>query len=221
MLPIRQALTSAPPTGGICGRVLPAVGTFLIGSALHRVNATARQRSENCDASPRSRRNAGSPPVSKFKRASSSPRLLSSTTMGCFAPSHCAHPFGAACGRLCPLRSHSPGKGTLLCRPAAAFTSRGIPDAFGVLCHLGAPCRRCLRLSPLRSGSMGFLFIGSRLSPSLPSPGWLPFPSWLQMMVSTFSCSGISTGDLNPVYNVPMLGTHKARMPSPTTLRVD
>ena len=57
MLPIRQALTSAPPTGGICGRVLPAVGIFLIGSALCRV----------------------SPPVSQFKRASSSPRLVSST----------------------------------------------------------------------------------------------------------------------------------------------
>jgi hypothetical protein len=32
------------------------------------------------------------------------------------------------------------------------------------------------------------------------------------MVVSSFSCSGISTGDLNPVYNVPMLGTHKARL---------
>ena len=30
------------------------------------------------------------------------------------------------------------------------------------------------------------------------------------MVVSSFSCSGISTGDLNPIYNVPMLGTHKA-----------
>jgi hypothetical protein len=29
------------------------------------------------------------------------------------------------------------------------------------------------------------------------------------MVVSSFSCSGISTGDLNPIYNVPMLGTHK------------
>jgi hypothetical protein len=28
------------------------------------------------------------------------------------------------------------------------------------------------------------------------------------MVVSSFSCSGISTGDLNPIYNVPMLGTH-------------
>jgi len=31
------------------------------------------------------------------------------------------------------------------------------------------------------------------------------------MVVSSFSCSGISTGDLNPIYNVPMLGTHKPR----------
>jgi hypothetical protein len=29
------------------------------------------------------------------------------------------------------------------------------------------------------------------------------------VVVSSFSCFGISTGDLNPVYNVPMLGTHK------------
>ncbi len=28
-------------------------------------------------------------------------------------------------------------------------------------------------------------------------------------VVSSFSCSGIPTGDLNPIYNVPMLGTHK------------
>jgi hypothetical protein len=35
------------------------------------------------------------------------------------------------------------------------------------------------------------------------------------MVVSSFSCSGISTGDLNPIYNVPMLGTHK-----PITLNV-
>jgi hypothetical protein len=34
------------------------------------------------------------------------------------------------------------------------------------------------------------------------------------MVVSSFSCSGISTGDLNPVYNVPMLGTHKPLHPT-------
>ena len=31
------------------------------------------------------------------------------------------------------------------------------------------------------------------------------------MVVSSFTCSGIPTGDLNPIYNVPMLGTHKPR----------
>ena len=35
------------------------------------------------------------------------------------------------------------------------------------------------------------------------------------MVVSSFSCSGISTGDLNPIYNVPMLGTHKPRRDNP------
>ncbi len=137
MLPIRQALTSAPPTGGICGRVLPAVGTFLIGSALHRVNATARQRSKNCDASPRSRRNAGNPTVSLFKRASSSPRLDSSTTMGCFAPSLGAHPFGAACG--------------WLPRPSVLLTSARIaPNGFASLrSPCGLPAAGYVRFAPI------------------------------------------------------------------------
>ena len=30
------------------------------------------------------------------------------------------------------------------------------------------------------------------------------------MVVSSFSYTGISTRDLNPIYNVPMLGTHKS-----------
>jgi hypothetical protein len=34
------------------------------------------------------------------------------------------------------------------------------------------------------------------------------------MVVSSFSCSGISTGDFNPIYNVPMLGTHKSVHPT-------
>jgi hypothetical protein len=126
---------------------------------------------------------------SQFKRASPSPRLVPSTTMTSadFPP-----PEGGGI---------SPGKSTLLRRTAAAFTSRGIPDAFGVLCHLDAPCRP----------SMRFLFIGSRLSPSLTSPSWLPFPSWPQMVVfHIFMISGIFTGDFNPIYNVPMLGTHKS-----------
>lgn len=98
----------------------------------------------------------------------------------------------------------SPGNGTLLRCTAAAFTSTGIPGDFAVLCQLIAPCRP----------SMRFLSISSQLSPSLPSPGRSPFPSWLQMVVSSFSCSGISTGDLNPIYNVPMLGTHKPAHPT-------
>jgi hypothetical protein len=102
-------------------------------------------------------------------------------------------------------REISPGNCTLLHRTAAGFTSTGIPVVFGVLCPLDAPCRPSIR----------FLSISSRFSPSLPSSGWSPFPSWLQMVVSSFSCSGISTGDLNPVYNVPMLGTHKASLLTP------
>jgi hypothetical protein len=137
----------------------------------------------------------------------------------------------------------------LLRRTATAFTSTGIPADFAVLCQLIAPCRRCRVLphppfgQPLRAGglaplgSMRFLSISSRLSPSVadrlrghpsgspsglavslrsaPSPGWLPFPGWLQMVVSSFSCSGIPTGDFNPIYNVPMLGTHKPRRDNP------
>lgn len=142
MLPSVSVFGFASPTGFIGWPVRHGVVPLLIGSALHRV----------------------SPPVSQFKRASSSPRLVPSTTMASadFPPPESG--------------GISPGKSTLLRRTAAAFTSRGIPDAFGVLCHLDAPCRPCMR----------FLSIGSRLSPSLPSPGWLPFPSWLQMVVSSF-----------------------------------
>jgi hypothetical protein len=35
------------------------------------------------------------------------------------------------------------------------------------------------------------------------------------MAISSFSCSGISTRDLHPVYNVPMLGTHKVWVDNP------
>ena len=81
-------------------------------------------------------------PVSLFKRASSSPRLVSPTTM---ASADFCTGFPAQI---------SPGKSTLLPCTAAAFTSTGIPDAFGVLCHLDAPRRRCQHrsarwLSPL------------------------------------------------------------------------
>jgi len=37
-------------------------------------------------------------------------------------------------------------------------------------------------------------------------------------MVVSF-ISGIPTGDLNPVYNVPMLGTHKAWVDNPLPRR--
>ena len=128
-----------------------------------------------------------SPPVAMFKRVHFHPRLVFPTTMTSadFPPPESG--------------GISPGNCTLLRRTAAEFTSTGIPVAFGVLCHLDAPCRPCIR----------FLSISSRLSPSLPSPRRLPFASWLQMVVSSLSCSGIPTGDFNPIYNVPMLGTHK------------
>lgn len=61
----------------------------------------------------------------------------------------------------------SPGKGTMLPCTTAAFTSTGKPDDFAVLCQLVVPCRP----------SMRFLFIGSQVSPRLPSHGWSPFRS--------------------------------------------
>ncbi len=123
----------------------------------------------------------------KRDRRFSCPALLVPLTNDCSA-------------RIAQSRSDS-GNCTLHHRTASAFTSTGIPDVFGVLCPLDAPCRP----------SMRFFSISSRFSPSLPSPGRSPFPSWLQMVVSSFSCSGIPTRDLNPIYNVPMLGTHKPR----------
>ena len=91
-------------------------------------------------------------------------RLVSPTTM--------------ASADSCPDRSRqvSPGKGTMLPRATTAFTSTGKPDDFAVLCQLVVPYRP----------SMRFLSIGSQVSPSLPSPGRSPFPSWLQMVVSHF-----------------------------------
>jgi hypothetical protein len=115
-------------------------------------------------------------------------RLVSPTTM--------------ASADFCPDRSRqiSPGKNAMLPCATAAFTSTGKPDDFAVLCQLVVPYRP----------SMRFLSIGSQVSPSLPSPGRLPFPSWLQMVVSSFSCSGFPPGDFHPIYIAPMLGTHKA-----------
>ena len=109
-------------------------------------------------------------------------------------------PTTMASADFCPDRSRqiSPGKNAMLPRATAAFTSPGKPDDFAVLCQLVVPDRP----------SMRFLFIGSQVSPSLPSPSRLPFPSWLQMVVSSFSCPGFPTGDFHPIYIAPMLGTH-------------
>ena len=165
MLPVRETLTSAPPSGGICGRVLSAVGTFLIGSALHRV----------------------SPPVSLFTRASSSPRLDSSTTM--------------ASADFCPDRSRqtSPGKNAVLHHTTTPFTSRTETNGFAVLCQLTGSDRP----------SMRFLFIGSWFSHSLPSDARSPLRPWPLLVLLSFIIS--HTGDLNPFRTAPMLGTHKAR----------
>ena len=110
-------------------------------------------------------------------------------------------PTTMASADFCPDRSRqiSPGKNAMLPRATAAFTSPGKPDDFAVLCQLVVPDRP----------SMRFLSIGSQVSPSLPSHGRSPFRSWLQMVVSSFSCSGFPTGDLHPNYIAPMLGTHK------------
>ena len=183
MLPIRQTLTSAPPTGGICGRVLSAVGTSLIGSALHRVR----------------------PPVSLFMRASSSHRLVSSTTMASadFCPDRsrqiclAALALRAACGRLCPLRSHSPGKSAVLHHTTTPFTSRTETNGFAVLCQLTRSDRP----------SMRFLSIGSWFSHSLPSDARSPSRPWPLLVLLSFIVS--HTGDLNPFRTAPMLGAHK------------
>ena len=58
----------------------------------------------------------------------------------------------------------SPGKNAVLRRAATSFTSRVESNGFAVLCQLTRPGRPC----------MGFLFIRSRLLPSLPSDGRLP-----------------------------------------------
>ena len=125
------------------------------------------------------------PPVSLFERASR-PRLVFPTTMT-------SADFSPPCGS-----EISPGNCTLLHRTAAEFTSTGIPDVFGVLCPLDAPCRPSIR----------FLSISSRFSPSLPSPERSPAPELASDGGLFIFMSGISTRDLNPIYNGPMLGTH-------------
>ena len=89
----------------------------------------------------------------------------------------------------------SPGKGAVLPRTVAAFTSTTEPVGFAVLCQLAPSCRPCMR----------FLFINSRVSPSLPSHGRSPFRSWLRLM---FYLYGSYTGDLNPFWTASMLGAH-------------
>jgi len=64
------------------------------------------------------------------------------------------------------------------------------------------------QLIPPRRPLMQFLFIGSRLSPSLPPHGRSPFRSWLQLVFSV-SWFHFHRG-LEPLRTVPMLGTHKA-----------
>ena len=61
----------------------------------------------------------------------------------------------------------SPGKNTVLRHTTTSFTSRAKPNGFAVLCQLTPPCRPRMR----------FLFVGSWLSPSLPSHGRSPFPN--------------------------------------------
>jgi hypothetical protein len=121
-----------------------------------------------------------SSPVSLFSRALR-PRLVSSTTM--------------ASADSCPDCSQqvSPGKSVMLPCSTTAFTSTGKPDDFAVLCQLVVPCRP----------SMRFLSIGSQVSPSLPSPSRSPFPSWLQMVVSSFSCLVFLQGTCTPFTSRP------------------
>ena len=136
-----------------------------------------------------------SSPVSLFKRASR-PRLISSATM--------------ASADFWPDRSRqiSPGKGTMLPCTTTAFTSTGKPDDFAVLCQLVVPYRP----------SMRFLSIGSQVSPSLPSPGRSPFPSWLQMVVSSFSCLVFLQGTCTPFTSRPCWA-HTSRVVTTTTSR--
>jgi hypothetical protein len=86
----------------------------------------------------------------------------------------------------------SPGKNALLPCATAAFTSTAKPVDFAVWCQLIPPCRPFMR----------FLFIGSQVSPSLPPPGWLPFQSWLQVVVvaalSFITCMVFRQGTLTP-----------------------
>jgi len=199
--PIEPALVHASPSGVVGWGVWPAVRTLPYGSALRWVNA--RRGSGIPDAQPdrHGPRHAGNPPA--ILLCSFVLRLVSPTTMA-FADS-------------CPDRSRqvSPGKNTMLPCTTTAFTSTGKPDDFAELCQFVVPCRPFMR----------FLSIGSQVSPSVadrlrghpsgspsglavslrsaPSPGRSPFPSWLQMVVSSFSCLVFLQGTCTPFTSRP------------------
>jgi hypothetical protein len=113
---------------------------------------------------------------------SSALRLVSPTTMASAAS--------------CPDRSRqvSPGKNVMLPCATTAFASTGKPDDFAVLCQLVVPYRSRMR---------GILVHCSQVSPSLPSHGRSPFRSWLQMVVSSFSCLVFLQGTCTPFTSRP------------------
>jgi hypothetical protein len=109
-------------------------------------------------------------PVSKFKRAYSSPRLGRPllrpllTVPACFASG-----LVASLGTRRLLSGGiSPGKSALLPCTTSAFTSTGKPIDFAVLCQLVALYRPSMRCSgsfgPVLSASPRNLFIGSQVS---------------------------------------------------------
>lgn len=185
MLPIRQALAPTPPNGGNCGNVPTAVGISLIGSALHRVNATARQRSQICEASPRSRRRSA---ILRFRSLNghlsapgSFPRLLRPLLTSARVSPNGSPQVRARCSIALP--PHLPPGAHQTPSVCCATSARPV----GLLC---GSCPSAHDFDSLRSPSglpCGSLSPLRYDSPSLPSPGWLPFPGWPQMVVSSFS----------------------------------
>jgi hypothetical protein len=139
----------------------------------------------------------------------SAPRWVSPPAiLLCFLALRLVSPATMASADFCRDRSRqiSPGNCTMLRCTTAAFTSTGKPDDFAVLCQLVVPCRRCHPLgwlSPLRYGSKRFLSIGLQLSPSLSPHGRSPFHSWLQIVVSSFSCLVFLQGTFTPFTSCP------------------
>lgn len=88
----------------------------------------------------------------------------------------------------------SPGKSALRPGTTAAFTSATEPMGFAVLCQLAR-----------RVGlGMRFLFVSLPASSSLPSPGRLPFRSWLQVVVlSRFHVLVLLQGTCTPFTTRP------------------